>query len=155
MILGKKETNLSITPHNINLVHVSYKILSSHQQQVMLRKNLNELQPDKTNQMTYGEQRLRSAWAFAQSDQSSLGALCVAEDPMFLHADNEDWSDWVDGQDDLSHLWAHRSFCWFCHTVAEISIHAVSSKGLSEWGINICNPSYSNFDLKTYWYKTI
>ena len=32
----------------------------------------------------------------------------------------EDWSDWADAQADLSHRWAHRSFCWFCHVVAQI-----------------------------------
>ena len=31
-----------------------------------------------------------SAWASAQSDQSSLCAQCVAKNPMFLHADSED-----------------------------------------------------------------
>ena len=34
--------------------------------------------------------RLRSAWASAQSDQSSLCAQWVAKDPSFLHADSED-----------------------------------------------------------------
>ena len=31
------------------------------------------------------------------------------------------WSDWVDAQADLSLCWAaaHRSFCWFCHAVAQ------------------------------------
>ena len=33
---------------------------------------------------------LRSAWAYAQSDQSSQCALWVVEDPMFLHPDSED-----------------------------------------------------------------
>ena len=36
------------------------------------------------------QRRLRSAWASAQSDQSSLCAQSVAKDPSFLHADNED-----------------------------------------------------------------
>ena len=31
----------------------------------------------------------------------------VAEDPMFLHADSKDWSDWVDAKADLSLLGAH------------------------------------------------
>ena len=60
------------------------------------------------------QQRLRSAWAFAQSDQSSL----VAKDPSFLHADREDWSDWADAQADLSLRWVHMPFCWFCHEAA-------------------------------------
>ena len=36
------------------------------------------------------QRRLRSAWASAQSDQSSLCALWVAKDPRVLHADSED-----------------------------------------------------------------
>ena len=35
------------------------------------------------------QQRLRSAWAFTQSDQSSQCAQWVAKDPMFLHADSK------------------------------------------------------------------
>ena len=36
------------------------------------------------------QRRLRSAWAFAQSDQSLLCAQCVAKDPSFLHGDSDD-----------------------------------------------------------------
>ena len=36
------------------------------------------------------QRRLRSAWASAQSDQSSLCAHWVVKDPSFLHADSED-----------------------------------------------------------------
>ena len=36
------------------------------------------------------QRRFRSAWASAQSDQSSLCALWVAKDPVLLHADRED-----------------------------------------------------------------
>ena len=35
------------------------------------------------------QRRLRSAWASAQTYQSSLCAQSVAKDPMFLHADSE------------------------------------------------------------------
>ena len=70
-----------------------------------------------------------AAWASAQSDKSrcpdwSESSLChqwVAKDPSFLHADSEDWSDWVDAQDDLSLRWVHRSFCWFCHQALILS----------------------------------
>ena len=84
------------------------------------------------------QQRLRSALASAQSDQSSLGCpgaseslLCtqwVAKDPRFLHADSEDWSDWMDAKTDQT-WWMPRliwvfvgrtSFCSFCHVVAHI-----------------------------------
>ena len=36
------------------------------------------------------QQRLRSAWASAHSDQSSLCAQWVAKDPSFFHVDSED-----------------------------------------------------------------
>ena len=36
------------------------------------------------------QQRLRSAWASDQSDQSSLRTQWVAKDPSFLHTDSED-----------------------------------------------------------------
>ena len=57
------------------------------------------------------QRTLRSAWACAQSDQSSQCAQWVAEDPMFPHADSEDWSDW-----------AQRSFCWFCLEAAHFKL---------------------------------
>ena len=59
------------------------------------------------------KRRLRSAWASAQSDQSSLCVQWVAKDPRFLHADSEDWSDWADAQADLSLRWAHTHFVGF------------------------------------------
>ena len=31
------------------------------------------------------------------------------------------WSDWADAQADLSLRWEHRSFCLFCHAVAQLS----------------------------------
>ena len=68
------------------------------------------------------QRRLKSAWASAQSDQSSLCAQWVAKDSSFLHADSEDWSDWVDAQADLSLRWAHIPFCRFCHEVAQMYV---------------------------------
>ena len=64
--------------------------------------------------------RLRSAWASARSDQSSLCAQLVAKDPSFLRADSEDCSDWLDAQADLSLRWAHSHFVGFCHLGAHI-----------------------------------
>ena len=48
----------------------------------------NEPPRGKTNKMTVRQRRLRSAWASAQSDQSSLYAHWVAKHPSFLHADS-------------------------------------------------------------------
>ena len=76
------------------------------------------------------QRRLGSAWASAQSDQSSLCAQWVAKDLSFLQADSEDsqtgrmprlsedWSDWADAQADPSLRWAHMPFYWFCHDAA-------------------------------------
>ena len=36
-----------------------------------------------------------------------------------LSAQRRLWSDWVDVQADLSLRWAQKSFCWFCHEVAQ------------------------------------
>ena len=33
------------------------------------------------------------------------------------------WSNWADDQADLSLLWAHMPFCWFCHEVAHFMAH--------------------------------
>ena len=56
----------------------------------LFRKITKEHLHDKTNKMTCAWQRLRSAWASAQSDQSSLCTQSVAKDPSFLHVDSED-----------------------------------------------------------------
>ena len=66
------------------------------------------------------QRRLRSAWASAQSDQSSLCARWVAKDLRFLHADSEDSDHSANAQADLSLRWAHMIFCWFCHEVAQM-----------------------------------
>ena len=31
----------------------------------------------------------------------------LVNDPIFLHADSEDWPDWADAQTDLSIRWVH------------------------------------------------
>ena len=44
---------------------------------------------------------------------------CVLSYP--LRALRRFWSDWADGQADLSLRWAHISFCWFCRAAAHMS----------------------------------
>ena len=52
---------------------------------------------------------IRPVWS-----ESSLCAQLVAKDPRFLHADSKDsWSDWADGQADLSLRWAYTHFVGF------------------------------------------
>ena len=68
------------------------------------------------------QQRLRSTWASAQSDQS---LLCPHEESWSLaiiRAHLSLWSDWVDAQADLSLHWMQRSFCWFCHEAAHFTL---------------------------------
>ena len=66
----------------------------------------NEPLYDKTNKMTVHPAKtpislgIRPVWS-----ECSLCAQWVAKDPSFLHADSEDWSDWVDAQASL--LGAH------------------------------------------------
>ena len=51
---------------------------------------------------------IRPVWS-----ESSLCAQWVAKDLNFLHADSEDWSDWVDAQANLSFLRADSHFVGF------------------------------------------
>ena len=74
------------------------------------------------------QQRFRSAWAFTQSDQSSLCALWVAKDSVFLHVDSKD-TDQTGWMPRLICLrWAHFSFCRFCHAVAHLWDHCWQTK---------------------------
>ena len=52
---------------------------------------------------------------FAVRSLGSLGPSFASGGQRWL------WSDWADAQADLSLRWAHRSFCWFCHAVAQFS----------------------------------
>ena len=39
-----------------------------------------------------------------------------------LSALQRPWSDWAEAQADMSFRWTHRSFCWFCHEVVQMTI---------------------------------
>ena len=67
-----------------------------------------EPQNDKTNKMSC-----------VPSEKSSLCAQWVTKDPMFLHADSEDWADSLA---DLSLRWAYRRFYWFSHVAAHVYV---------------------------------
>ena len=58
-------------------------------QNYKIRKYMSCLMTKPTKWL-HARRRLRSAWASAQSDQSSLCNQWVAKDPSFLHADRED-----------------------------------------------------------------
>ena len=59
----------------------------THTQQRWLEMSHDMTKPTK---WLYAQRRLGSAWASAQSDQSSLCAYWVAKDPSCLHADSKD-----------------------------------------------------------------
>ena len=73
------------------------------------------LSHDKTKPTKWvcAHRRLRSAWAFAQSDQSSLSAWRKLGSLAKLWAHSEDWSDSADDQADLSLRWAHTHYVGF------------------------------------------
>ena len=51
---------------------------------------------------------------------SSLHTQWEAKVPRFLRADSKNWSDWTaDAQANLSLPWVIKSFCWFCHAMAQ------------------------------------
>ena len=68
---------------------------------------------------TYEPQHYKTNTCAPSEDSDQPGhppSQWVAEDPIFLHADSEDWSDWTDVQADLSLPLAQRSFCCFGRT---------------------------------------
>ena len=76
--------------------------------------------------MVCAQRRHRSAWASAQSDQSSLSTKWVAKDPSLLHADSED-SDQTGRMPRLIWVFAGRT----CHFVGFVT-HWLK---LEEWAI--------------------
>ena len=84
--------------------------------------NLCHLMTEPTKWSVCDQQRLRSARASAQSDQSLAVHM---KKPWVLSyalsAQRRFWSVWVDAQADLSLHLAHMPFCWFCHAGAHFS----------------------------------
>ena len=79
------------------------------------------------------QRRLRSAWASAQSNQSSLCAQWVAKDRSFRHADSED-SDQTGRMPRLIWVFAGRT-CHFVGFVMRWLIYPIEIKTNSEKGI--------------------
>ena len=75
--------------------------------------NTFEPQHDKTNKMTCTQRRFRSAWASAQSDQSSLSPTWSVGSLATHWAYSKDWSDWADAETDLNLPWAHSHIVGF------------------------------------------
>ena len=61
----------------------------------------------------------------------SVFAVCVKKHWILSYPKSTQqrlWLDWVDSQADQSLCCAHKSFCWFCHTAAQLTIVLGHSK---------------------------
>ena len=82
-----------------------------------------------------------SAWASAQSVQSSLSPWRKLGSLAIHSAHSESLSDWADAQTDLSLCWAHMLLCWFCHEVAHI------------YSVSCCSQLLGNYQtIQTNWH---
>ena len=70
------------------------------------------------------QRRLRTAWAFAQSDQSLHSALNGLLRTLSACGQRRLWSDWADAQAPLSLCWAHIHFVGFVMSRLRIGIRA-------------------------------
>ena len=131
-LMGLKGRSLSLT----GLISEWGKTLNRHMRYIIMdflsgfsmftsRNRENELPHDKINKTTCAQQRLRSAWASAQADQSLVVRMKKHWTLNYLlSAQWRLWSDWVDDQADLSLRWTHMSFCWFCCVAAQTWLNA-------------------------------
>ena len=79
------------------------------------------------------QRRLRSAWASVAVRMMKHWTLNY-----ILSAQWKLWSVWADAQADLSLRWAHMSFCWFCHEVAQLVNKTMEPPALSLRTLNSC-----------------
>ena len=107
-----KETHCTITELRHQEAFPSFASISAILARyiVSCKSSIIKIRPqhDKTNKMTSAQQRLRSAWASSQSDQSFRLASMGSQVPKASSC----------GQPRLR--WAHWSFCWFCHAAAHL-----------------------------------
>ena len=88
----------------------------------------------KPTKWLYAQRRLRSAWASAQSDQSSLSAWRNIGPFAVIGAHCELWSDWASAQVDLSLRLAH--------VILFVLSSAGSYKNKHEKGLKLNNNKY-------------
>ena len=93
LVLSRDGSYISTSQYFIEAIlkfHFSEYVVETFDKNSSLKTN-NEPPHDKTNKWpVHTQRRLRSAWASAQSDQSSLCTWWVAKDPRFLHTGGED-----------------------------------------------------------------
>ena len=100
-----------------------YQMLRLHKRNVcksnQLDKCIYEPPRDKTNKMACAHSELRSAWAFTQSDQSSLSTWrkLGSLDTHWVHSED---SHQTGRMPRLICLRWVQSFCWFCCEVAHV-----------------------------------
>ena len=61
---------------------------------------------------------VRAVWSV-----SSLDAYWIPKDSTFLHVNNEDWSEFIDAQTNLSLRWAHMLEGTFSHVVVHLKFN--------------------------------
>ena len=96
----------------------------------------------KATQLMCDQRRLRSDWASTMSDQSLRCASLSSEGPQLSSCGQRRlWLDWADAQCDLSFRLAHMPFCWFCHELAQISLHIIGYLKRAQWrfGLDCAN----------------
>ena len=74
---------------------------------------------DKTNKMACAPSEDSDQPGHPPSLIRVFAVRSIAKDPSYLHADSEDWSEWVDAQADLNLRWTNMQFCRFCHAPAQ------------------------------------
>ena len=108
---GEDDRRLSMT------FFAGHLFVCPHLSRLMTKPTKWSLSPVKT-------QRLRLAWASAQSDQS---LCCALNTKLSSCGQRRLWSDLGHVQANLSLRWAHIPFCWLCHVAAHFVVSRFSA----------------------------
>ena len=93
--------------HGVSKLHLSQFV--EQKGRLMTKPTKWYVRPAKTQISPY----ICPVWSeFSLSAWRKLGSLAT-------HWAHSEDSDWADAQTDLSPLWAHTPFCWFCHEAAQ------------------------------------
>ena len=125
---------------------------------LLTSKFIHEPPHDKTNNVAVRPAKtqislgIRPVWSESSlSAWRKLGSLATQ-----LSAQRRFWSDWADAQADLSLLWVHKSFCWFCHELAHVWILSDLQGGSLKWALkrllkHTCTTFYQNLKISLIW----